>query len=159
MNAGTFMRSFAVLALVAGMAACGATETATSTGAAASTGSVTGLFDQLGGMSNVRSLSDTFVNNVASDTRTSNMLSNTNVGSLKTKLSDQLCAMIGGGCKAPLTGNQIADAGKNVDAKTSSALTDNFTKALDTIKATPIVKESMTKLVGPQLSGIVTALL
>jgi len=87
------------------------------------------------------------------------MLSNTNVGSLKTKMSAQLCALVGGGCQAPLTGSQITDAARKVDAKTSSALSDSFSKAFDTIRTTPGVKEGVTKLVGPQLGGIVAGLL
>ena len=122
-------------------------------------GSSMSLFDQLGGMETVRSLSDAFVTNAASDGRTSQMLSNANLGSLKTKVSDQFCAVAGGGCQAPLTGSQITDAGKKVDATTSSALTDSLSKALDTIKATPVVKDTVTKLLGPQLGGIVAGLL
>src|SRR5262245_59348843 len=102
------------LALLTGLGGCASMEK--------SMGKATSLYDQLGGMDTVRSLSDAFVNNVASDSRTSNMLSNTNVGALKTKMSAQLCAVVGGGCQAPLTGSQISNAAKKVDAKTSSAL-------------------------------------
>jgi hemoglobin len=143
----TFTRALVVLALLTGLGGCATASKATS------------LFEQLGGMDTVRSLSDAFVNNVANDSRTGNMLANTNVGSLKTKMSDQLCALAGGGCRAPLTGSQITDAAKKVNAGTSSALLDNFNKALNTIKATPGAKESIAKLVGPQLGGIVAGLL
>jgi hemoglobin len=129
-------------------------------GGCASTGSsATSLFNQLGGMDQIRSLSSAFVDNAARDGRTSNLLSNANLGSLKTKVSDQLCAMSGGSCKAPLTGAQITEAGKKVDAGTSSALTDSLRKALDAVRANPAVKESTTKLLGPQLGGIVAGLL
>jgi hemoglobin len=140
-------RALAALAVVASVGGC------------ASMGSTMSLFDQLGGMDSVRSLSDAFVSNVASDNRTSNLVSGANMGSLKTKMSDQLCALSGGGCKAPLTGSQIAEAGKKVDAGTSRALNDSLSKALDTVKTAPGVREGVTKLVGPQLGGIVAGLL
>ena len=116
-------------------------------------------FEQLGGMDQIRALSDNFVNNVASDSRTSNLLSSSNLSSMKSKLSDQLCAMSGGKCSAPLSNAQIAEAGKKVTPSTSSALTDSFSRALDSIKANPAVKETVTKTMGPQLGGIVASLL
>ena len=149
MNA-RFMRSLAVLALLTGLAGCGSMG---------GLGGATSLFDQLGGKDAVKSLADSFVNNVASDSRTSSMLSGANVGSLKSKTSDQFCALAGGGCPAPLSSSQITDAGKKVNPQTSSALNDSFSKALDSIKASPLVKESATKLLGPQLGGIVAGLL
>jgi hemoglobin len=118
-----------------------------------------GIVDQLGGSSQLKALSDAFVNNAASDPRSSKLLSGANLGNLKTKVSDQFCAMIGGGCTAPLTNAQITEAGKKVDTSTSSGLTDSLSKALDTIKATPGVKDGVTKLLGPQLGGIVAGLL
>src|SRR5262245_2583284 len=151
MNVRIFTFALVVFALFTGLGGCASMGE--------SMGKATSLYDQLGGMDTVRSLSDAFVNNAASDSRTSNMLSNTNVGALKTKMSAQLCAMVGGGCQAPLTGSQITSAAQKVDAKTSSALYDSFSKAFDTIKTTPGVKESVTKLVGPQLGGIVAGLL
>jgi hemoglobin len=147
MDVRIITRAVVVLALLIGLGGC------------ASMGKATSLYNQLGGMDTVRSLSDTFVNNAASDSRTSSMLSNANVGALKTQMSAQLCALIGGGCQAPLTDSQISAAAKKVDAKTSSALNDSFSKAFDAIKTTPGVKETVTKLVGPQLGGIVAGLL
>ena len=134
------------LGLAVGAAACGSMQ------------SSAGLVDQLGGSAQLKALSDAFVNNAASDPRSSKLLSGANLGALKTKVSDQFCATIGGSCAAPLTSAQIAEAGKKVDAPTSSALTDSLTKALDSIKASPVVKESVTKLLGPQLGGIVAGL-
>jgi hypothetical protein len=140
-------RVLVAFALVVGLGGC------------SSMGSATSLFDQLGGMNSVRSLSDAFVNNVASDGRTKSLLSGANMDSLKTKMGDQFCALMGGSCKAPLTESQITDAGKKVNASTASALGDSLSKALDSVKAVPGVKEGVTKLMGPQLGGIVAGLL
>ena len=107
MNA-RFMRSLAVLTLLTGLAGCGSMG---------GLGGATSLFDQLGGKDAVKSLADSFVNNVASDSRTSSMLSGANVGSLKSKTSDQFCALAGGGCPAPLSSGQITEAGKKVNPR------------------------------------------
>jgi len=146
MTVGKIAVCIVVLGLAVGAAGCGSMQ------------SSAGLIDQLGGSAQLKALSDAFVNNAASDPRSSKLLSGANLGALKTKVSDQFCATVGGGCTAPLTSAQITEAGKKVDASTSSALTDSLTKALDSIKASPVVKESVTKLLGPQLGGIVAGL-
>lgn len=147
MTVRTIAACIVALALAVGAGGCGSMQ-----------GSA-GLLDQLGGNAQVKALSDAFVNNAASDPRTSKLLSGANLGALKTKVSDQFCATLGGGCTAPLTGAQVTEAAKKVDAPTSSALTDNLMKALDSVKASPVVKEGVTKLMGPQLGGIVAGLL
>ena len=101
----------------------------------------TGLLDQLGGSSQLKALTDAFVNNVASHPRSSKLLSGADLGTLETKVSDQFCSALGGGCQPPLTSAQITEAAKKLDAPTSSGLTDSLMKALDTVKASPIVKE------------------
>jgi hypothetical protein len=135
------------LTLVVGLGGCG------------SMGGTSGLLDQLGGSSTLKSLSDSFVNNAASDPRSSQLLSGANLGSLKTKVSDQFCSMLGGSCAAPLNTAQVTEASKKVDAPTSAGLKDSLMKALDSVKASPAVKEGVTSLLGPQLGGIVAGLL
>ena len=134
--------------LVVGAGGCGSMQ-----------GSSAGLLDQLGGSTQIKALSDAFVNNAASDPRSSKLLSGANLGSLKSKVSDQFCATLGGGCAAPLTSAQVTEAAKKVDAPTSSGLSDSLMKALDSVKASPVAKETVTKLLGPQLGGIVAGLL
>jgi len=128
-------------------------------GGCASMGGSSGLLDQLGGSSTLKSLTDSFVNNAASDPRSSKLLSGANLGSLKTKVSDQFCSMLGGSCAAPLNTAQVTEAAKKVDAPTSAGLKDSLMKALDSVKASPAVKEGVTGLLGPQLGGIVAGLL
>ena len=141
------------LVLVVGAGGCGSMQ-----GGSALQGS-SALLDQLGGSTQLKALSDAFVNNAASDPRSSKLLSGANLGSLKSKVSDQFCATVGGGWAAPLTSAQVTEASKKVDAPTSSGLSDSLMKALDSIKASPIAKETVTKLLGPQLGGIVAGLL
>ena len=142
-----FARCLVALILVVGLGGCG------------SMGGAAGLLDQLGGSSTLKSLTDSFVNNAASDPRSSKLLSGANLGSLKTKVSDQFCSVLGGDCKAPLTSAQVTEASKKVDASTSAGLKDSLLKALDSVKANPAVKEGVTGLLGPQLGGIVAGLL
>src|SRR4029450_8862062 len=99
-----------------------------------SMGGSSGLLDQLGDSSTLKSLTDSFVNNAASDPRSSKLLSGANLGSLKTKVSDQFCSMLGGGCAAPLNSAQVTEAAKKVDAPTSAELKDTHTKALSTVE-------------------------
>jgi Bacterial-like globin len=134
--------------LVVGAGGCGSMQ-----------GGSSALLDQVGGSTQIKALSDAFVNNAASDPRSSKLLSGANLGALKTKVSDQFCATLGGGCAAPLTSAQVTEAAKKVDAPTSSGLSDSLMKALDSVKASPVAKETVTKLLGPQLGGIVAGLL
>ena len=134
--------------LVVGAGGCGSMQ-----------GGSSALLDQVGGSTQIKALSDAFVNNAASDPRSSKLLSGANLGALKTKVSDQFCATLGGGCAAPLTSAQVTEAAKKGDAPTSSGLSDSLMKALDSVKASPVAKETVTKLLGPQLGGIVAGLL
>lgn len=147
MTVRMFALCLVALTLVVGLGGC------------ASMGGTSGLIEQLGGSSTLKSLSDSFVNNAASDPRSSKLLSGANLGSLKTKVSDQFCSTLGGSCSAPLSAAQVTEASKKVDAPTSAGLKDSLLKALDSVKASPVVKEGVTSLLGPQLGGIVAGLL
>src|SRR5262245_26246252 len=108
-----------------------------------SLGSSASLFKQLGGMDTVKSLSSEFLKNVSGDSRVGGLLAGQDVSSLSSKLTSQICSMTGGDCKAPLSSQQIADAAKKIDPNTSSALSDNFTKALDTVTSSSTVRDSI----------------
>ena len=75
------------------------------------------------------------------------------------KLSEQMCAMLGGGCKAPLTDQQIAAGEKHLDANQKKALDDNFSSSLGSVASNPLVKEGVHRVVGPKMGGIVGALI
>jgi hypothetical protein len=121
--------------------------------------STTSLIKQVGGMDSIRSLSSGFLKNVSGDSRVSSLLGGKDISALTSKLTDQICSMTGGDCKAPLTGAQIADASKRVNPSTSQALSENFSKAVDTITSTPAVKDAINKTVGSKIGGILGALL
>jgi hypothetical protein len=117
------------------------------------------LFQQLGGMDAVGKLSSSFLQSAVKDPRLSGLLGKANPSALNPKLTDQMCSMLGGGCKAPLTDKQIADGEKKLDANQKNALTDNFNSSLGSAAGNPLVNQSVKSIVGPKLGGIVGALL
>jgi len=122
-------------------------------------GSATNLVSQLGGKEKLDSLSSSFLGNVKSNPTTSNMVSGQDTSSLTSKLSDQLNSMLGGGTKAPLTNEQIDAASKKNTPETNSALSDTFSKSLDSVTSSQTVKDMINKTVGPKIGGILTGLL
>jgi hypothetical protein len=117
------------------------------------------VFQQLGGMDTVGKLSSSFLQSSVKDPRLSGLLGKVNPSALSPKLADQICAMLKGGCKAPLTDKQIADGEKKLDPNQQKALTDNFSSSLGSVASNPLVKEGVNSIVGPKIGGIVGALL
>jgi hypothetical protein len=119
----------------------------------------TNLVNELGGMDKIQSLSSSFLQNVSGDSRVSNMLGGQDTSSLTGKLSNQICSMMGGDCKPALSNDQIDAASKKLSPETSSALGDNFSKALDSVTSSSTVKETINKTVGSKIGGILGGLL
>lgn len=69
------------------------------------------------------------------------------------KVSDQLCAILGGGCKAPLSDEQLSSAANKLAPDQKSALSDNFNSTLNSLASNPAVRESVTKAIGAKLGG------
>jgi len=129
-------------------------------GAGAVKGQMLGnLFEAVGGMDTVSKLASSLLSSAAKDPRLSGLLGKLNTNTATPKLTDQLCAMLGGGCKAPLSDQQITAGAKKLNDSQSKALSDNFSSALNSVSSNPLVKEGITKAIGPKLSGIVGALL
>ena len=127
-----------------------------SQGAAQTIGS---LFQMMGGMDTVSKLSSSVLQSSASDPRLAGLLGKANVSAVSPKLADQMCSMLGGGCKAPLTDQQIAAGASKLDASQTKALGDNFSSSLGNVTSNPLVKEGVSKAIAPKLGGIVGALI
>ena len=127
--------------------------------AGCSSGSTASLFNQLGGMDTVSKLASTFLGDAAKNPQLSGLLGGANTSAVAPKLSDQLCATLGGGCKAPLTDDQIKAASAKVTPEQNKALNDTLTSALKTVGSTPAVSNAISSVLGPQLGGIVAGLL
>lgn len=118
-----------------------------------------GVFEMMGGMETVKKLAGSFLQSSASDPRLAGVLGKANTGAIAPKLSDQMCSMLGGSCKAPLTDQQIAAGAKKFDASQTEALGKNFSSALNGVTSNPLVKEGVSKAIAPKLGGIIGALI
>lgn len=117
------------------------------------------LFQMMGGTDTVKKLSGEFLQSAAKDPRLSGLLGKADTNAMAPKLSDQMCSMLGGGCKAPLTSQQITAGSSKLDANQTKALGDNFSSSLSSVTSNPLVKEGVSKAIVPKLGGIVGGLL
>ena len=114
MKITAIVRGVVVGVVASVLAGCGGMDTASTAKGAMS------LFDQLGGMDQIKSLSDKFVNNVAADPRTSKLVAGADTTAAKAKVSNELCALTGGGCAAPLTEASCQPASCTIASSTST---------------------------------------
>jgi hypothetical protein len=117
------------------------------------------LFQMMGGMDTVKKLSGDFLQSAAKDPRLSGLLGKADTSAMAPKLSDQMCSMLGGDCKAPLTDQQIAAGSSKHDPNQTNALGDSFSSSVGSVTSNPLVKEGVSKAIAPKLGGIVGALL
>jgi len=128
--------------------------------AGASLGQTLGsVFEMMGGMDPVSKLAGDLLKSSASDPRLAGLLGKLNASAATPKLADQMCAMLGGGCKAPLTDQQITAGAKKFDGSQTKALGDHLNSASSAVSSNPLVREAVSKAVGPKLGGIVGALI
>lgn len=117
------------------------------------------LFQMMGGMDTVKKLSGDFLQSAAKDPRLSGLLGKAYTSAMAPKLSDQMCSMLGGDCKAPLTNQEIAAGSSKLDPNQTKALGDSFSSSLSSVTSNPLLKEGVSKAIAPKLGGIVGALL
>lgn len=120
---------------------------------------IAGMFQMMGGMDTVSKLASGLLQSSASDPRLAGVMGTLDASSISPKLADQMCSMLGGGCKAPLTSQQIATGASKLDASQIKALSDNFSSTLGKMTTNPLVKEGVSKAIRPKLGGIVGALI
>jgi hypothetical protein len=122
-------------------------------GSVASAGSV---YEKIGGSKNVSSIASDLVNSSLKDPRLSGLTAGRTIDSsaASTKISGQLCAMLGGGCKAPMTDSQMASASAKISTDQSQAISDNFTSSLNKVVSDPATRSLVSKTMGSKLSGL-----
>jgi truncated hemoglobin YjbI len=147
MNLHTLKHLFLVPIVLVGLSSCSRMETAMS------------LFEQLGGMETVGQLANGFVRNMTANPNLSGLLSGVNASSATSKMTDQLCAALGGGCTPPFSADQIASAAGKLSPEQKSAVSSSFASALNAVASSPALRDTITKTLGPQLGGIVGSLL
>ncbi len=147
MNRWGFFRAVTVVVLASGLAACSS---------APSMSSAASAFDQLGGMSSVNKLASGMVNSSLKDPRLSGLTAGRSIDAAASsaKVSDQLCAILGGGCKAPLSNDQLSAAANKLSPDQAKALSDNFTSTLNSLSSNPAVRDTVTKAIGSKLGGL-----
>lgn len=158
----------AVVALgLAGWSRPGPTGMAGSPGSMGSMGSIGSLmssmsvFKQLGGMPKVTSLASAFVNSSLKDPLIAQLTNGKTVNPAATsgQVSKQLCAMLGGGCQAPLTNSQVASAASKVSPGQATAISQHFSSSLKRIVANPVVRAAVMKALGSKLPGVLAGFL
>jgi len=117
-------------------------------------------YQMLGGTKGIESLASNFLNSSLKDPSLSGLTSakNFDSASATTKLSNQLCSALGGGCKAPLTDQQISSAASNLTSDQTKSINSNFSSALSKITSDSTVTELVTKTVGSKVPGMLAAL-
>lgn len=142
-----FCRSAAGMLLATSLAACSSMG---------SMSSAVSAFDQLGGMSSVNKLASGLVNSSLKDPRLSGLTAGRSVDAAASsaKVSDQLCAILGGGCKAPLSNDQLSAAANKLSPDQTKALSDNFASTLNSLSSNPAVRDTVTKAIGSKLGGL-----
>jgi hypothetical protein len=120
--------------------------------------SIGNLFQMMGGMDTVGKLSTSLLQSSASDPRLAGVLGKADTSAMSPKLADQMCSMLGGGCKA-LTDQQIAAGASKLDKTQTQALGENFSSQLKSLTGNSLVREGVSKAIAPKLGGIVGALI
>ena len=121
--------------------------------------SVGSVFQLMGGMDTVKKLSSNVLESAAKDPRLAGALGKIDTNTAVPKLADQMCSILGGGCKAPLTSAQIAAGSSKLDSSQTKALGEHFGSSLNTVTTNPLVKEGVSKAIAPKLGGMVGALI
>lgn len=119
----------------------------------------TSLFNQLGGMDAVTKLGNSLLSGLMKDPRLTSVLGKVNPALASPKVANQLCSVLGGGCAAPFTNQQVAAAASKLSPDQQKAVSENFKTALGSVSSNPLVQQAVSKALGSNLSGIVGALL
>jgi len=119
----------------------------------------TSLYSQLGGKDAVGKLSSNLLSGATTDPRLTSLLGKVDVGAATPKLNDQLCAALGGGCKAAFSPEQVTAAAKKLNPSQTAALQDVFNSALGKSGVSPALQGPLKEALGSQLNGIVGGLL
>lgn len=126
-----------------------------------SAASATSVFDKIGGSKNVTSIASDLVSSSLKDPRLAGLTAGKTVdaSAASAKVSDQLCAALGGGCTAPMSDSQLASAASKVTPEQSKAISDNFSSSLGRVVSDPSVRSLVSKTVGSKLPGILGGVL
>jgi hypothetical protein len=131
------------------------------TSSIASASAAVGLLDRIGGKTSLTTIASRFVHSSLNDPRLSGLTAGKAIdeSAMVGKVSDQLCALLGGGCQAPLTDAQLSTAAGKVSADQSKAIWDNFQSALNGVVSDMSDRQLLSKAVVRKLPGMLAGLL
>lgn len=116
------------------------------------------LFERLGGMDAVKAVVDSFVENVAHDTKINGVFKKTTGAKLvtfKKNLADQVCEVTGGPCKYAGKDMKTAHKGMKITEAQFDALVLDLSTALDEHKVAADDKKELLGMLGPLKEDIV----
>lgn len=114
------------------------------------------LYSQLGEKAGITKVIDTFVGNVAKDSRINGMFAATNIPRLKMLLVDQVCEATGGPCKYTGRDMKSSHAGMGVNRTHFNALVEDLQAALSTEGVPFGVQNELLALLAPMYRDIIT---
>lgn len=114
------------------------------------------LYERLGGQPAIVAVVDDFVGNVAKDKRINGFFAKTDIGNLKARLVEQICAGSGGPCTYRGRDMKTAHAGMGVRSRDFNALVQDLQKTLKKFKVPRKEQGELLAILGPMKSAIVT---
>lgn len=114
------------------------------------------LYNKLGEKAGITKVVDTFIGNVAGDSRINAMFASTNIPRLKMLLVEQVCEASGGPCKYTGRDMKASHAGMGVNRTHFNALVEDLQAALSTEGVPFGVQNELLSVLAPMYRDIVT---
>jgi hemoglobin len=149
------IRTLLLAALAAiSLLACGGSKKEATT-ASEVAGAEQSLFDRLGGKGAITTVVDSFVANVAADTRVNKFFINSDIPHFKQMLVEQICEATGGPCKYTGKDMKTAHTGMALTEADFDAVVEDLVKALDGAGVAQKEKDELLAAVGGMRPDIV----
>ena len=116
------------------------------------------LYQQLGGAETVGKLASSLLGSAKKDSRLATLLGKVDSAAATPQLSNQVCAILGGGCAAPFTDAEIASATQKLTSPQKTAIAETLKSSLKTVTSNPLVRDAISRALGPKLGGVLALL-
>jgi hemoglobin len=153
---GWQMRRLAVVIVAtAVLAGCGGGSSPEAAAPAPAPSAGPSLYERLGGQGAITAVVDTFVANVAADTRINAFFHGVDMPQLKRLLVEQICQATGGPCTYTGRSMRAAHTGMNITNAQFDALVQDLVRALDTFRVPEREKTELLTALGGMRREIV----
>lgn len=139
---------FLGLSVIVGLLGCAAIERG-------GTPAQPSLYERLGGKAAIAKVVDTFVENVANDSRINARFATTDIPKLKKHLVDQICEATGGPCTYTGRDMKTTHAGMGITNAEFDALVEDLVAALNAHRVPEREQQELLALLGPMRKDIV----